>query len=158
MTEQKQIIFIFSLAICLGILRSFFLNDSEFTLIKKERILEEINSFSIPADISSPMMVNLEFSKHHFDSGSAIFIDARDPEEYKSGHIKDAINIPYDYYEDYEDVIDVLDDEVVYIIYCSGDECSLSIDLADYLYNDKFFEKILIFEGGWPEWKDAGYP
>ena len=158
MTEQKQIIFIFSLAISLGIVRYFFLNDPEFTFIKKKRIIEEVNSFAVPDDISGPMIVNLEFSKYHFDAGTAIFIDARDPEDYESGHIKNSINIPYDYYEDYEEVIDGLADDAVYVIYCSGDECSLSIDLADFLYNEKLFDKLLIFEGGWPEWRDEGYP
>tara|TARA_B100000315_G_C14263918_1_gene445488 strand:- start:154 stop:636 length:483 start_codon:yes stop_codon:yes gene_type:complete len=157
-TEKKQILFILSLAVFLGLLRSYFLNDSEFTLIKKERLIKEVNSFLVPEDITGPMLVNLEFSKYHFDAGSAIFIDARDPEDFKSGHIQNAINIPYDYYEDYEDVIDGLDDLSIYIIYCSGDECSLSIDLADYLYNEKLIDKLLIFEGGWPEWRDAGYP
>ena len=157
-TEQKQIIFILSLAIGLGLLRSFFMNDPEFTLIKQERIIEEINSFSVPDDMTGPMLVNLEFSKYHFDAGSAMFIDSRDPEDYESGHIQNAINIPYDYYEDYEDVMDGLDDAGIYIIYCSGGECSLSIDLADYLYHEKLFDKLLIFEGGWPEWRDAGYP
>ena len=157
-TEQKQIIFILLLAIALGILRSFFLDDSDFTLIKQERVIEEIVSFSVPDDMTGPMMVNLEFSKYHFDAGSAVFIDARDPEDYESGHIQNAINVPYDFYEDYEDVIDMLDDSGIYIIYCSGDECSLSIDLADYLYNEKLIDKLLIFEGGWPEWQDAEYP
>ncbi len=156
-TEQKQILFILSLAICMGLLRSFFLDDPEFTLIKKERVIEEVVSFSLPNNMSGPMIVNLEFAKYHFDTGSAIFIDARDQEDYEAGHIQNAINIPYDYYEDYEDVIDGLDDEGIYIIYCSGEECSLSIDLADYLYTDKLIDKLLIFEGGWPQWRDAGY-
>ena len=158
MTEKKQIIFILSLATFLGILRSFFMDDPEFTLIKQERIIEQVNSFKVPDDITGPMMVNLEFSKYHFDAGSAVFIDARDPEDYESGHIQNAINIPYDYYEDYEDVINGLDDTGIYIIYCSGEECSLSIDLADYLYDEKLIDKLLIFEGGWPQWRDAGYP
>ena len=157
-TEQKQIIFILALAVSLGILRSFFLDDPEFTLIKQERVIEEVVSFLVPDDMTGPMLVNLEFSKHHFDARTAVFIDARDSEDYLAGHIKNAINIPYDYYEDYEDVMDRLDDSGIYIIYCSGDECSLSIDLADYLYNDKLIDKLLIFEGGWPEWRDAGYP
>jgi len=157
-TEQKQIIFILSLAVFMGLLRSFFLDDPEFTLIKKERVIEEVVSFSLPDDMSGPMMVNLEFTKYHFDTGSAIFIDARDSEDYEAGHIQNAINIPYDYYEEYEDLIDGLDDEGIYIIYCSGEECSLSIDLADYLYTDKLIDKLLIFEGGWPQWRDAGYP
>ena len=158
MTEKKQIVFILSLAISLGLLRSFFLDDPKFTLIKKERIIEEVNSFLVPDDMTGAMSVNLEFAKYHFDASSAIFIDARDPEEYESGHIQNAINIPYDYYEDYEDIIDELDDSGIYIIYCSGGECSLSIDLADYLYNEKLIDKLLVFEGGWPEWQAAGYP
>ena len=89
---------------------------------------------------------------------SAIFIDARDPEDYNIAHIKNSINIPYDYFEDYEDLINSLDESAVYIIYCSGGECSLSLDLADYLYNEKLFDQVLVFEGGWPEWREAGYP
>ena len=158
MTEKKQIIIILSLAAFLGILRSFFLDDPEFTLIKQERVIEQVHSFKVPDEMTGPMMVNLEFSKYQFDAGLAIFIDARDPEDYESGHIHNAINIPYDYYEDYEDVINGLDDTSIYIIYCSGEECSLSIDLADYLYNEKLIDKLLIFEGGWPQWRDAGYP
>ena len=139
-------------------MRFLFLNDQEFTLIKQKRVIQEIKSFSIPTDISGPMMVNLEFSKYHFDAGSAIFIDARDPEDYELGHIQNAINIPYDYYEDYEEVMNGLDDDGIYIIYCSGEECSLSIDLAEHLYNEKLIDKLLIYEGGWPQWRDAGYP
>jgi rhodanese-related sulfurtransferase len=84
--------------------------------------------------------------------------DARDSEDYDLGHIENAVNIPYDYYEDYEEVIDRLDDTGVHVIYCSGEECSLSMDLADYLFNERVFEKILIFEGGWPQWRGAEYP
>ena len=158
MTQQKQIVLILFLAISLGLLRSFFLDDPDFTLIKQDRIIDEVNSFLIPDDMSGPLLVNLEFSKYHFDAGTVVFIDARDPEDYEAGHIQNAINIPYDYYEDYEEVIDELEDSGIYIIYCSGEECSLSIDLADYLYNEKLIDKLLIFEGGWPQWRDAGYP
>jgi len=158
MSKQKQIILIITLSFSLGILRSFFINDQDFFIIKKERVLEQINTFSIPNDITGPMVVSLEFAKYHHDKSSVIFIDARDPEDYDKGHIQGAINIPYDYYEDYDDIIDELNDSAIYITYCNGEECSLSIDLADYLYNDKLFDTILIFEGGWPEWKESGYP
>ena len=158
MTVLNQILFILFLSITFGIFRFFLLDDPEFSLIKKERTIEKIDTFTIPEHISSPMVVDLAFSKHYFNSESAIFIDARDPEDFENGHIKNSINIPYDYYEDYEEVIDGLDDTNIYIIYCNGEECSLSIDLADYLFSEKLFEKILVFEGGWPEWKEAGYP
>ena len=146
------------MALFLGLLRFAFMNDPEFTLIKKERVIHEITTFSVPEDMTGPMTINLEFAKYLFDQKSATFIDARETEEYDAGHIENAINIPYDYYEDYEEIMDGLDDEGTYITYCSGGECSLSIDLADYLYNEKLIGKLLIFEGGWPQWKDAGYP
>ena len=158
MTHKNQIIAIFLLATLLGLIRFFFIDDPEFTLIKKERVVQQITSYVVPDDMTEPMSVDLEFAKYHFDNNSAVFIDAREVEDYELGHIKDAINIPFDYYEEYEDTIDELDDLAIYIIYCSGGECSLSLDLADYLFNEKVFEKVLIFEGGWPEWRDAGYP
>ena len=158
MTHKNQIISIFLLATILGLIRFFFINDPKFTLIKKERFVQQITSYVVPDDMTEPMSVNLEFAKYHFDNNSAIFIDAREVEDYGQGHIKNAINIPYDYYEEYEDTINELDDMAIYIIYCSGGECSLSLDLADYLFNEKVFEKVVIFEGGWPEWRDAGYP
>ena len=158
MNHKKQIIILFSMALFLGLIRFAFMNDPEFTLIKKERIIKEITTFSVPEDMTEPMIINLEFAKYLFDQNSATFIDARETEEYEVGHIENSINIPYDYYEDYEEIMEGLDDEGTYITYCSGGECSLSLDLADYLYNEKLIEKILIFEGGWPLWRDAGYP
>ena len=158
MTHTKQITIIITLAVLLGLIRFIFLDDPEFILIKKERIIQEITTFSVPEEMTEPMMINLEFAKYLFDEKTAVFIDARDAEDYELGHIENAVNIPYDYYEDYEDVIDELDDAGIYIIYCSGDECSLSIDLADYLYDEKLIDTLLIFEGGWPEWRGAGYP
>ena len=158
MTHKKQIIIIITLAVLLGLIRFIFLNDPEFFLIKKERIIKEITTFSVAEDMTEPMMINLKFAKYLFDEKTAVFIDARDAEDYEAGHIENAVNIPFDYYEDYEEVMDTLDSGGIYIVYCSGEECSLSLDLADHLYNEKLIDKLLIFEGGWPEWRDAGYP
>ena len=158
MTNIKQIIVIFSLAVFLGFARFAMMSDPEFTLIKEERVIQGITTFSVPEVMTEPMAINLKFAKYLFDNKSTVFIDARDPEDYDGGHIENSISIPFDYYEDYEEVIDNLDPATVYVIYCSGDECSLSIDLADYLYNELLFEKVLIFEGGWPKWRDAEYP
>ena len=158
MAHNKQVVIIFSLAIFLGLIRFAFLDDPKFTLIKEERIIQKISTFTVPEDMTEPMAINLEFAKYLFDEESAVFIDARDSEDYDLGHIDNAVNIPFDYYEDYEEVIDSLDTAIVYVIYCSGEECSLSMDLADYLFNERVFEKILIFEGGWPQWRGAEYP
>ena len=158
MTSGKQAIFIIILGIVLGILRFFLLDDKDFLFIKKERVIEKIDDFIIPNNISSPMVVDLAFSKYYFDSGAATFIDARDPEDFQNGNINNSINIPYDYYEDYEDIIDDLDDASLYIIYCSGEGCSLSEELAFYLYENFQFKNLLIYEGGIPEWKNNQLP
>lgn len=158
MTHKKQIIFIFSLAIVLGFLRFLFLDDPEFALIKKERVVETIDSFSVPDDMTSPMAINIDFAQHLFNEKLAVFVDARDAEDYSSGHIENAVNIPFDYYEDYEESINDLDDTFTHVIYCSGEDCSLSMDLADYFFNELAFEKVLIFEGGWPQWRAAELP
>ena len=97
-------------------------------------------------------------AKYLFDEKSAVFIDARDSEDYELGHIENAVNIPFDYYDEYMDTIDALNYDDVFIIYCSGGECSLSLDLADVFFTDKAFENVFVFEGGLPAWQDAGYP
>tara|TARA_B100000945_G_C20380381_1_gene596916 strand:- start:389 stop:1480 length:1092 start_codon:yes stop_codon:yes gene_type:complete len=163
MTMKKQSFIILIGSILLGLCRFFILDDPNFSLIKQKRQLKDIksegsNQYSIPDVFVDPILIDLDFAKHLFDSKSAIFIDSRELDDYNNGHILSAINIPFDYHEEYEDVIDSLDYTLLYVIYCNGTECSLSLDLADYLFNDKAFEKILIFEGGWPEWKEAQYP
>ena len=97
------------MAIFLGLVRFVFMNDPEFPLIKKEHIVKQITTFSLPEIMTEPMAINMEFAKYLFDAKNAVFIDARDVEDYNNGHIQNSINIPFDYYEDYEEVIDSLD-------------------------------------------------
>ena len=163
----KQITFIFILSTLLGLARFQFLMNPDFTLIKEARVLQEAEArvsdsgktvFSVPDFMTEPMMASLEFTKYFFDNKKAIFVDARESEEFEIGHIPGAINIPYDYYDEYMDVIDTLNYDDVFIIYCSGGECSLSLDLADIFFNNKTLNNVFVFEGGLPAWQDAGYP
>tara|TARA_Y100001960_G_C14554993_1_gene767722 strand:+ start:54 stop:659 length:606 start_codon:yes stop_codon:yes gene_type:complete len=62
-------------------------------------------------------------------------------------------NVPY-----LTDSNAIVENKEVYVIYCSGEGCSLSEDLAFYLYEELGFVKILIYEGGIPEWKKNNYP
>ena len=123
MTHKKQIVIIITLAVLLGLIRFMFLNDPEFFLIKKERIIQEITTFSVPEYMTEPMMINLEFAKYLFDEKTAVFIDARDAADYEAGHIENAVNIPFDYYEDYEEVMDALDSDGIYILHRCSKQC-----------------------------------
>ena len=44
------------------------------------------------------------------------------------------------------------------IIYCSGGDCDLSEELGNHLFEYLSYTNILLYEGGFPEWKEKGYP
>ena len=159
----KDIFYIFLFSLLLGILRNFFLEEP-LTLIKKKRqiktikLVEDSNiQFDLPENMTEPHNVTIEVVEYLRKKDTTIIIDARDEDDYKNGHIKGAINIPFDYYEDFEYLLNDVNLESIVIIYCVGGECSLSIDLADYLMQERGFFNVLIYEGGWPEWKESGY-
>ena len=156
MKYLKEIAVIIFLSICFSLVRYIIIED--FDLIKKKRIIESIDVYDMPDLLTEPKQINTKAAYYLFQNKKTIFIDAREENEYQAGHILGAINIPYDYYDDFQVVIDELDPTSVYTIYCSGGECSLSIDLADYLFYELAFENILIYEDGFPDWKKEGYP
>ena len=61
-------------------------------------------------------------------------------------------NIPF--IRDLEHENDLSNREMSFVIYCSGEGCSLSEDLSYYLFENFNFKKIMIFEGGMPVWKE----
>ena len=160
-----QIIGITSISIILGFGRYFVL-DEHYNLVKEKRILNSLESgnsdsltdCSIPEQLSEPMFIDAEFAFCLYEAGNVIFVDARDPEEFEQLHIKNSINIPYDYFEDFMHQIDSINKEIILVTYCSGGDCSLSIDLADHLFFEADFYKVLVFEGGFPLWQGKGFP
>lgn len=163
---QKQIIGLILLSIFFGLIRNYFL-ESPLSLLKEKRIFETIEvqtnnngefTFDLPKDLTEPLNITIETVDYLRITNQSIIIDARDEEDFNKGRIKGAINIPFDYYEEFEFQLDDIDLEKILIVYCSGGECSLSIDLADYLMLDRGFFNVLVYEGGWPEWKGAGLP
>ena len=204
----KQSIIIILISVFLSVIRYFFIYDT-FDLIKKNKTISEIDSLD-ELDISSletfidnlnePTIIELSIAIKLYNNNLATFIDARTTESYLEGHIKGAINIPFDDIESIEreyDLIfmnelgenyiynvessnlgfviginnnrkfiknikninnDLKDHETIFIIYCSGEGCTLSEDLAFYMSENLGFNKILIYEGGIPEWTNKGYP
>jgi rhodanese-related sulfurtransferase len=158
----KEIILITGLSISLGLIRFLTIENQQFTIIKTKRVLQEgimngKSDFVIPELLTEPMMIDSKIAYNLFNTKKTIFIDARDPGDYLKKHIKNAINIPYDYYEEYQEQITNMNVDNSYVVYCSGGECSLSLDLADYLFELGFFN-IFIYENGLPEWIDLEYP
>ncbi len=152
----QQILLIIGLSIILGVFRNIMLDDT-LTWKKENRKLDVISDFIIPRFMVEPLAIDIEFAHYLHTKNQAVFIDARDIDDYETGHISDAINIPFDDIDNYESVIIGLDPDFPVVIYCSGGECDLSVDLGDLLFDEYDFSNVLIFEGGYPNWKELGY-
>ncbi len=105
-----------------------------------------------------PPAISLENAMMRFQSQETMFLDARLPEDYKSGHIKGAINFPWEEFEEYSpQVLPKLSFEDEIITYCDGTECETSLLLAREL-RDMGYKNVKTFFGGWYEWQKAGLP
>ncbi len=149
----------------LGVLIGFTFNYARkdgASIIKQAIELEEALSTdsdeSSPEDIEEPVWIELEEAVKYFKEGSALFVDARDEEEYKEGHIHGAVNVPYEWYlEEYPDLSSFLPEDKILITYCGGTDCESSIELAMVMY-ERGYSGIKIFFGGWQDWIDNNLP
>jgi rhodanese-related sulfurtransferase len=96
--------------------------------------------------------------KELFDNKEAVFIDAREASVFSLGHIKGATSLPLATSDaSLPGFMEKVPYETNLVIYCNGYGCHDSKNLGEKLLQ-KGYRQILIFEGGYPEWKDAGYP
>lgn len=85
--------------------------------------------------------------------GLVTVLDVRPAEEYQSGHVPGAINIPLSQLEKHLNSLDKMHDIVAY---CRGPHCVLAFDAVEKLREKGFTAHRL--EDGFPEWKSAGLP
>ena len=90
--------------------------------------------------------------------GVAIFLDAREPMDYKAGHIGNAFNLPaLSFAENYGEIAPMLSPNSPLVLYCDGEECDLSHRLAVSLRAQGHTNLHLLFNG-WAAWRTAGLP
>jgi rhodanese-related sulfurtransferase len=105
-----------------------------------------------------PPILRLDEATALYHSAQVLFVDARDPEDYSAGHIRGAVNLPFDYYDDFAgDVLPQLGTDRPVVTYCGGTDCELSLYLARQLLNEGIPE-VHIFFSGYSAWEDAGMP
>jgi rhodanese-related sulfurtransferase len=109
-------------------------------------------------DSGKIMVIPLVEAKRLFSSGRAIFLDARSPEEYREGHIRGAINLPWQSFAQYvgKVMLDIPPDARI-VTYCDGEHCSLSEDLAMELFF-MGYENIRVLVNGWNVWQENSLP
>lgn len=101
---------------------------------------------------------NIQTAKQIFDKGDVVFIDARVYEDYVEGHIKGAVSLPVNEFD--ERIHAFLEGHPFsqqIITYCSGRECEDSHYLAEKLIHMGYMET-KIFIDGYPAWEKEGYP
>jgi rhodanese-related sulfurtransferase len=109
-------------------------------------------------DVGRPMKIQLAAAKRFFDADAALFVDAREPADYAAGHVRGAVNLPFDESVTDPERLEKLDSGgKPIIVYCGGGGCEVSIELAEALVGAGH-TKVLVDEGGFPEWGSAGYP
>ncbi len=111
--------------------------------------------FDLPAGMVSLSPAEAEAA---FRAGSALFLDARPPEEYAEGHIPGALSLPAGDFEDhFLDLADLVEEAEAIVVYCGGVECSEAMEVAERLLETGRTE-VGVFERGWRAWGEAGGP
>jgi rhodanese-related sulfurtransferase len=104
---------------------------------------------------SEPIGINLEQAYKLYTRG-IIFIDARDESEYKTGHIKNSINLSIYDFDKHKNVLSGISKSQTIVCYCGGTDCDLSTQLANKLFA-LGYRNNYIFIGGLEQWKTGGY-
>ena len=152
----KDIFLIILASILVGVCRVFLLGDISF-IKQAPKLISDDELVNMQLD--APKVVTISQSKQMFDDKSAVFIDARDSLLYDDGHILGAINIHFESNDD-DQILSKLqgvEEDDFLIIYCSGGDCDLSEELGNHLFEYLGYTNILLYEGGFPEWKENGY-
>ncbi len=102
-------------------------------------------------------MISRDEARSLFESGSAVFVDARHDFDFNLGHIKGALNVPLKDYDAKISALSGIPKDRMMIAYCDGAECNSSIELSVKLMKDGY-TNVRIFFGGWREWVDANLP
>lgn len=99
-------------------------------------------------------MISASEAKALLDKGGVVFLDCREPKEYKSGHIPGAINIPRGLLE-FKIGSKISDKNSLVVMYCkSGGRASLSCCSIQRMG----YGNVKNLDGGWKAWTKAGYP
>jgi rhodanese-related sulfurtransferase len=93
-----------------------------------------------------------------FNSGTALFVDARRRESYEEGHIPGAVSFPVGEFDMHiEAFMNRHSPEQAIVTYCSGRTCEDSHELAQ-LFLASGFMNVKEFSDGFPGWVAEGYP
>ncbi len=102
--------------------------------------------------------IALDAAMHMFTSGEALFADARPIVAYEAGHIHNALHLEPGAVEEWAEklIANYAPDQPI-IAYCEGEQCRLSLELAERLVW-LGYEKVFYLVDGWGQWTRHGLP
>jgi len=113
---------------------------------------------NIREETGKGLEIGLDQAVRLFESGKAVFLDARPAQEYFEGHIKGAKSLPWQSFDEIADkILKDIPLEATIITYCDGEACDLSLYLAKQLYL-MGFQNVHYLTNGWTRWLEAGLP
>ena len=130
-------------------------NKINITLKDKKENTKNKEKINLPL-FKEPIAINLKQAYTLFKE-NITFLDARENEAYKAGHIKGAFSLPYYDFDSYKNVLKKIPKNNVIVTYCAGTDCDLSILLGKQLF-ESGYKRVYIFFDGWNEWIKAKYP
>lgn len=105
-----------------------------------------------------PLPLGLMQARELYDRKEATFVDARDGKAFAERHITGARSLPAG---EGAARLSRFRAEVpaaaTLVVYCNGYDCHDSREVGKMLMENGY-GTVYVFEGGFPEWRDAGYP
>jgi len=139
---------IISLALSLGV-NAFRADGIPLVERWSEKLAQKQQAGGFPA-------VSLTETVAAFARGEVLFLDARDPDFYKLGHIPGALNVPVREFERIlPEIRERLEAAPWLIAYCDGGSCEASVELTERLFMVGI-DRISVFPGGLQQWEDSG--
>lgn len=153
---QALVLLILSVAISFGI---NLVSPNKVDFIGKYRDLHTSEGPIVPptAAEGDPSFIGINEAQMEHAAGGVLFIDARNPEEFECGTIPGSVNVPFEYLPEgdlapyFDSVLAVPKDHPL-IVFCSGEECDLSLHLGRNLQLVGY-SRIAVFFGGSREWE-----
>jgi rhodanese-related sulfurtransferase len=98
--------------------------------------------------------ISVSEAKEILDKGGVLFLDCREPKEYKMGHVPGAMNLPRGLLE-FKIAKQVPDKNENMVVYCKtgGRACLATCTLCRMGYKN-----VKNIAGGWKAWEKAQYP
>jgi rhodanese-related sulfurtransferase len=155
----KEMFFLLGIAIVSALAVNYF-SPSGITLVDKrgespggKAAKNKSHVFSGELEIK-----DVRIAKQIYDSGKAVFVDARSPEDFAKGHIKGAESLPPGQFDELIGAFRKKYPADTFIItYCSGRTCNDSHRLEELLF-DHGYVNVSIFIDGYQGWKGEGLP